>query len=489
VRDFDELAENYQFTPVRMGAGNLSGYLHLHSTETKAVLSSKEFHHFDDDENGWFDLEIEDHRGSRILLHNALTNSQSMGGVSGGKRTGSYTSDIFPNIVVLGSENLRKDRKVQSLSFTIEGGENFFVYDVLERRSFHAQPDRNKVLEAIRRGAWKPPKGLSKRSDANDPHDIYIIHRPRTYLDVQVADARVRVWHSRAQRGLGWTGHEIRITPVISITFSNPISIDDALDRLWQVKGFFDQLALTDLRVKSVSVSKFKKGWPAADLYLPNEAQRKPKQRLDVHPLHVPFSRWKERRRFGAALGKWLQHSERRRFFRAAIRLSLSRLERGSDPTLLTLLMAGIESLPELSASSGVSKETIKEMAYAAHAVEPSLDVGAIRGLLGPLGRTSPKQRLRRLVDGFFTGNVEGDGEVFLSKSLELRNKIAHGKWMIENERQAAGELARAIVYLCVAYDLRTSGFPSAKDEPEARRLLADSRMSWAWQGYKQWSA
>jgi hypothetical protein len=146
VRDFAELAENYQFTPVRMGAGNLSGYLHLHSNETKAVLSSKEFHHFDDDENGWFDLEIEDHRGSRILLHNALTNSQSMGGVSGGKRTGSYTSDIFPNIVILGSENLRKDRRVQSLSFTIEGGENFFVYDVLEWRSFHAHPTGIKCL-------------------------------------------------------------------------------------------------------------------------------------------------------------------------------------------------------------------------------------------------------------------------------------------------------------------------------------------------------
>lgn len=374
MRGFAELAESYQFIPVRVGSGNVSGYLHLHSTDTKAVLSSEEFHHFDEDENGWFDLEVEDNRGSRVLLHNALTNSQSMGGMSGGERKGSYTSDIFPNIVILDSQNLREDRSVQSISFTIEGGENFFVYDTLEWRSLHAQPDRHKVLDAIRRGAWKAPKGLSSRSDANDPHEVYIIHRPGTYLDVQLADARLRVWHSRSQKGLGWTGHEIRITPVISITFKNPVSIDDAIDRLWQTKGFFDELALNDLRVKSVSVSEFKKRWPAADVYLPNEARREPKRRLDVHPLNVPFSRWKERKRFGAALGQWLERSDDRRFFRAAIRLSLSRLERESDPTLITLLMAGIESLPELSAPSGVSKETIK-MAHAAHAVEPSLDL------------------------------------------------------------------------------------------------------------------
>lgn len=311
MRDFAEIAAEYQFAPVRAAAGNLAGYLHLDGKDTKAVLNSAEFHHLDDkdDENGWFDLELEDHRGSRVLLHNALTQSKSMPGSRRGKRSGSYTSTVFPNIVVSGVENLRSDRTLYQMAFQFEGAENFFVYNTIEWRSFHGQSNKRPVLKVVRDGAWKAPKGLRGRNYANDLDEVYIIHKPKTYLSFRLEDMKIGVWHARSTHGMGWTGHEIRITPVISVVFDKPVSVGDAIDRVWRIKGFFDQLALCDLRVRAISLSKFKKGWPSADVYLPNESRKFTKRQLDIHPTNVPFSRWKERRNFCATFEKWLAFS------------------------------------------------------------------------------------------------------------------------------------------------------------------------------------
>lgn len=482
MRSFKELSKAFKFVPVRSGNPELAGYLHLDGKNSKASLSSKGFHHFDDDENGWFDVEIEDQRGSRILLHNSLTTTQSMGVATANGKAGLYASDIFPNVVVIGTENLRKDRTLSSLSFKFEGAENFFIYDTVEWHSFYNQGSKREVLKAIRKEAWKPKGSAQRKSDVNDVHDIYIVHQPKTYLRIRLEDMEIKVWHSRFQRGHGWAGHEIKITPVISVAFARPITVDDALDRVWRIKGFFDQLALDDLNIKALTFSKFKKGWPAAEVYLPNEANRPNKRRLDVHPLHVPYSRWAERKKFQTVFQNWLAQSQERRFFRAAVRLSLVRLQREIDPTLITLLMAGVESLDELDEPPIISKSTIDKMAAAAHAVAPVVEKSLIRGLLGGLRRTSPKARLRKVCAQSF---VSSEFDDFLSVALDFRNRIAHGREMDDAERASAGELAKALTFLAVAYDLSKSGMPEQGDDAHGRRLLAFSRMEWAWQGYK----
>lgn len=296
---------------------------------------------------------------------------------------------------------------------------------------------------------------------------------------------RIRVLHSRYQRGGGWTGHEIRVTPIVSVIFEKPVSVDEAVNRIWRIKGFFDQLSLCDLRIKAISFSKFKKGWPRAEVYLPNEHRKTAKRLLDVHPTNVPFSRWAERKKFQACLLRWLAHSEERRFFRSALRLSLVRLQTEIDPTLITLLMAGVESLAGLGGRSGISPETVKKMADAVHRIDPTIDYASIKGLLGSLGRTSPKQRLRKIADRSFVSAVDRDIEDFTSSSVKLRNQIAHGRGLDQFERAAAGDLTQALTYLCVAYDLQTSGIPPREEDTEKRGFLALSRMAWAWQGYK----
>ncbi|GAA4643020.1 hypothetical protein GCM10023115_09800 [Pontixanthobacter gangjinensis] len=483
MRSFKQIEADYQFTPIRANVGSLAGYLHLGGPETKVVLNSTDFHHFDDDENGWFDLELRDHRGFQILLHNALSQSQSMPGSVGGKSAGSYTSSIFPNTVIFGTENLRNDKSLHHMSFELEAAENFFVYDTIEWRSMHGQKDKQTVLDAIRSGAWKPPRGLKSREHASDPADIYIVHKPKTYLNITLEDMKIKVWHSRSRRGLGWTSHEIKITPMIGVTFSTPVSIDQAIDRLWRIKGFFDQLALCDLSIKRVSFSKFKKGWPSADVYLSNEIEDGKKRRREVHPTNVPYSRWRERNQFSKIMESWLAVSDQRHFFRAAIRLSLLRLEKEIDASLITLLMAGIESLPELGGKSGVSSTTISKMADAAHAVDASIDLDAIRGLLGAFQRTSPRQRLTNLANGLFPKSE--DISTFVSIALQLRNKFAHGTKLTDGEQSIAGDVARTLVYLCVTYDLHTTGFPIDRKASDERNLLALTSMNWAWQGYK----
>jgi hypothetical protein len=408
-----------------------------------------------------------------------------MPGVLDGKRAGTYVSDVFPNTVIIGSENLRKDRTILGISIEFEGVENFFVYDTIEWRSFYGQDKKQDVLKAIREGAWQPPRGLRGREYVSDPDEIYVVHRPKTYLSFQIEDMTIKVWHSRSQRGLGWTGHEIKVTPIISVAFQSPISIDDAIERVWRIKGFFDQLALDDLQVRSLTFSKFKKGWPSADVYLSNEAQKTRERRLDLHPMHVPFSRWNERKRFRETFSNWLSLSQERAFFRAAIRLSLIRLSREDDPTLITLIMAGIESLSELAGPSGISKETINEMASAAHKIDPSIEIESIKSLLGGLRRTSPKQRLLEVCASSFVAPSEDANVTFATAAINFRNQIAHGRGLDEIDRRMAAELARALCYLCVAYDLETSGMPTKVTDKEGRSLLATSRMKWAWQGFK----
>jgi hypothetical protein len=485
MRRFKELAEENQFSPIRAIDSDLAGYLHLDGTSTKAALNSKDFHHFENDDDGWFNLEIEDHRGSRVLLHNALTQSQSMPGYAAGKSVGSYTSEIFPNIVIFGTENLRNDRTLLQLSFILEGAENFFVYDIIERHSFYGSAGGKSALKSVREEAWKPPQSLRERGYSNDPDEIYVIHHPKRYLSLDIEDMKVSVSHSRYQRGLGWAGHKIEIVPVISMIFKAPITINDALDRIWRVKGFFDQLSLDDLRISAISFSKFKKGWPSSDVYLPNEANRARDRRLEVHPIYIPFSRWNERKKFQESLYNWLVTSRERRFFRAAIRLSLVRLQQQIDPTLITLLVAGIESLSELGGKSGVSKQMINDMANAAHKMAPSVDLSSIKGMLGTLGRISPKQRLQKIAALVSTGKVDIDVEAFASATIELRNQIAHGRGFDELERAAAGHIAEALTYLCVAYDLQSSGMPSKSEDSDKRGLLATSKMNLAWMGYK----
>ncbi len=173
-------------------------------------------------------------------------------------------------------------------------------------------------------------------------------------------------------------------------------------------------------------------------------------------------------------------------FFRAALRLSLTRLERERDPTLITLVMAAIESLPELERLSGISKEDIREMSFAPHKVSPNVDLAAIRALLGGLRRTSPKRRLETLAEEYFCSDNSQEISIFSARSIGFRNKIAHGNWLDENERSAAGDIVEALVYLCLSFDLQTSGFPARDGDSEGRRLLAVSRLEWAWQGFRQ---
>ncbi|MEM6827032.1 MAG: hypothetical protein AAF553_03740 [Pseudomonadota bacterium] len=473
MKSFAELESENQFLPILKTGGDLAGYIHLDGSDTKVSLTSEGFHHFDGDEVGWFELEVVDRRGSQILLHNALNKSSSMPGLASGKRAGFYTSEIYPNVVIVGAENLRKDRTLSSLSFEFEGAENFFVYDTIEWLSFWQEPRKREVLKHIRKSAWKPPRASRLKSDVNDPFDIYVIHRSKTYLDFEIEDMRIRVTHTQSHSGFGWTGLEIKLCPTVSITFDNPVSIDDALDRVWRIKGFFDQVATSDLRVKALSFSKFKKGWPAASVYLPNEIRKTAGRQLDIHPIYVPFSRWKERKKFQQVFKAWLQKSDKRRFFRAATRLSFLRLEDRQDPTLLPILMAGVESLKELEAPSQLSKETIALMVNAASEVEPTIELHFIKAALGALRRTSPRSRLEVILNQTLNDGDANEIPQLARRIVDSRNDVAHGRNFQNAQSTMTGTLAEFLANLCVEYDLETCGMPKQSEDTENRKTSA----------------
>lgn len=124
------------------------------------------------------------------------------------------------------------------MAFQFEGAENFFVHDTIEWHSLHGQNDRRAMLSSIRDAAWSPPKSLRERRQLNDPNEVYVIHNSKAYLSLHIDDLKIVVWHARSQTGMGWTGHQIKITPTISVTFDKPVSVDEAITVAWRIKGF-----------------------------------------------------------------------------------------------------------------------------------------------------------------------------------------------------------------------------------------------------------
>lgn len=479
MRSAAEFEKRYASVPVRlaMKGRSGSGVLSLAGPDTQVTLSSSEYQRERDPHTGWFDLVLEQNNGAKILLHNALTNTTGM--PHGERREWEYR--IFPNLVVLDAEQILPSGKVRSISFTADGLEDIFYYELAEWQSLHGAPAR--TLKALR-NLRSIEKVYPRDYEYFSPRDVYLLHRLPRVLRERVGDRIYEIW-----LGLSERHHHNALTlaprAIATLRFDRAVPLDTALDAVWAWRRFFQQLAMKPLPFGEMSCrGSGRRQQRSSDLYFPNMEQDAPK--ASRHPIefrasHVPYGQWKHRRKFAEAMRRWLEADERRRLFRARVDRVLEQMRHETSSRLVMDLCAAIESLTELKGPSAVSDKDVAAIADAAGAAAakatPPIPKDRVRGLLALLQHQSLPQRMKLLAAALEPELDKADAREIIKSARDLRNFEAHGSYWDEMTMPLVAPTLDALASLCVFWDLKTSGFPAAFDD---RELLAARRTDWA---------
>jgi hypothetical protein len=479
MRSAAEFEKRYASIPVRlaMKGRSGSGVLSLAGRDTKVTLSSPEYVRERDPHTGWFDLVFEQNDGGKILLHNALTNSTGM--PHGERREWEYR--IFPNLVVLDAEQILPSGKVRSISFTAEGLEEIFYYELAEWQPLHGAPAGTlKALRDLRAIEKDYPRDYEYFS----PRDVYLLHRLPRVMRERVGD---RVYEICL--GLSERHHHNAVTlaphAVATLRFRRSVPLDTALDAVWAWRRFFQQLAMKPLPFGEMSCRGSRRAQQrSSSLYFPSMEQDAPtgsRHPIEFRASHVPYGQWKHRRKFAEAMRRWIEADERRRLFRVRVDRVLEQMRNETSSRLVMDLCAAIESLTELKGRSATSDEAVAMIADAAIAAgaktKPAVPEERIRGILGLLQHQSLSQRMKLLAAEAEPEVTKGNAREIIRLARDLRNFEAHGSYWDEMTLPLVAPTLDALASLCVLWDLKTSGFAAAFDD---RELLAARRADWA---------
>jgi hypothetical protein len=352
---FEALEKRYRHSTINLidsEQPEAFGFLALTREQTEVSLaSSKQLTHVPDG-NGWFDLCVREDNGNVILLHNALTLKRAQYGLEG-----HYSETIFPNILVFGDKSLSADFQVSSISFTFPALKYFLFYQSFER--INLRDAKKQDFEALR----KVKNKHRQRVDYNRPSELYIIHNLPPYpIKFRVEDRGYSIFWGHSE-GVGRHIVDVKAKPIANIKFKRPVSIDRAIDHVWDWKRFFEQLSFQPLNVDSVSVmSNTRQPSHSVDIYLPNL----PADKSTVHPGDIPMNMWKDRARLSVAMQTWLSRGSKRETFRVAISRVLEESQTRTSLDDIVKLCAAVESLTEFDEESKISLEQISQLAGAA---------------------------------------------------------------------------------------------------------------------------
>ena len=138
MQSFSELEEENSRTNVRfsyLGFGG-AGVLTIAGKDTVVKLSTSQFCNFDTDDNGWFDLALQSGNGDKLFLHNALQSGMT----SYGTDVLHFETTIFPNYIAFGADHLSDTGQLTTIGFSLQGLDNFFHFEVIERHSLYKTP-------------------------------------------------------------------------------------------------------------------------------------------------------------------------------------------------------------------------------------------------------------------------------------------------------------------------------------------------------------
>lgn len=454
MKSFAELAAKYQQLTVHGSTpgSDISGMLVLAGSETMAHLSSAQPLDQGSNEKGWFDLALTGPSGMPILLRNALLTSFTDYGLFGGAPSARNAVRIYPNLVLFNDSGL-SDRQVRAVRFSAGGMEHFFAYPVLDRITLGEG-------DVALHQALKVKRTPSRGKEPFNPRSIYVRQSYNSPVKFRSGDARFRIdIHCSAN----WQRAQERfaLQPLGTILFDEPVALDTALERVWEWRRFFSQIAFQPLPLTGLAASgTHKEPGAQTEIYIPS-SHEKELERDPLAAVDIPFNSWRERGSMQRAMQGWYAHQTRRDTFRGLVSHVIGTMHRRIDAKQILTLCAAIESLDELSEPSTLSgsdlRAIIKAAREAASARMAEVDPGRIASALAMLQRPSLAHRLNRLGENL--PMLAKEDMVLLIRTVQrLRNSSAHGHdhGMVESGLIAPATIALAAA--CVLFDLTSSG-------------------------------
>lgn len=433
-----------------------SGMLELKGDKTRAVLNTSEAFRFGAKRSGWFDVRLRDGDGKRILLHNAISLETRMPHAE----RSDYGETLFPNIIVFEADCLGKGDMVRKVSFSTAKLADFFHYQHYEWHSMYRADA--KVRRSIR-DLRRMPQIYPREYDVFAPDDVYVTHRVPTGIKFRVDD---RVYRASSYLGGGSNGFNkvtLQSEAFAEISFDRPISIDAALDHVWDWRRFFQQLAMEPLPVLSMSLKGTARNdhrW--ASVLMPN-LSREPGANTNIRSFNAgeaPFNDWSERHNLAKLMQAWLSKNAERRLFRAMVDNVLT-APHGIELNHINGLTAAIDSLNELKGTA-VSKEDLDVLAAGAVAAARAHNIDVpetrINAVIGGMKNQPLRQKLKATAKPLASILTSKDANRLITEVLELRRTSAHGHAVADMTLPTLMPTVRALVGLCVMWDLATCG-------------------------------
>lgn len=460
--DFKKLEAKFERTPVKLlDYEDATGVLHLQGHDSILHFSTaEEFAPHGVDENGWFSLRLRASDGHEILIHHAVRTGSTQHGWKEGKY---HTIDIFPNVVISNSRGVSKTRSIRRISFRLNKLSQFFYYHHAETLRAHDLTEEQKaLLEGLRYNHdWGPFL----------PDDIYIVHNYPEFFRFKVGNRAYSVWAGGTRTAASVSTLNAVVYPVPTIEFDEPVDIQEALDRIWEWRRFFNQLAQSELEFESVWLQgPGDDRSPIGNVYLPNlpNVQRRNTRQRRPHEVSVynlPLSQWEEREQLGEVMRKWLELGEERRVFRTRLGGVIADMTERVDASDIIELSSGIEALDELGGKKSFPPNLVGEMAKAAaekaKAAKIEISIERLGGVLGSLQRPSLALRLRELSRRVSPEVSEADADTLAKSVAKIRNTSAHGASLEAQIQPLVSPTIAALAALCGRFDLETAGMPS----------------------------
>ncbi len=471
MQPFDLIAAENATIPVTVvGKRAVQGILKLDGRKSRLELLSTKFFHFETDEKGWCDITLLGPKGLRITAHNAVF--AGTGQSWGRGRKPMHRASIFPNTLIMNSRGHNSKGKVAQISFSLTGFNDFFHYQYIEELDpFDLDDNAKTLLKNLR-------YNNENRLDSFHLSHIYVCHRPKKVLTFKVDDRDYSIWGG-LREGSGWHGIDLSIEHSATIRFKKPVLLDEALDRVYEWRQFFNQMAMVPLPIAAISISATNgKRAVIGDLYIPYLTEPKPirKGLYGLSPAYLPLNRWEDRNKLAQCMKNWLKQAGNRRPFRARLDTVIEHMQEGTRQSDISELCSGIDSLAELGKKTKFPDDMIEKMAKAAFdsisvSVE-AITLERVNGVLGQLQQRSLKEKMLELASLAIPENYKEDTQRIVNLAARMRQDAAHRGVVSEDLYSALQPVADALACLCVAYDLTQCGIPLFGEDREISNCI-----------------
>lgn len=483
-KSFHDLEQSYGSTAVTTTTDDglrVTGRLTVAGRETTVDVEANGYLGRRKSEEGWFDLTLTENGDRKIHLHNAIVqlSSDSPAG------RGHFRHKIYPNIIVFDAQNLAPGNRVQQISFRLKNLIYFFWYEMTEEYDLGDRKEAFvELLSKLRedRGELIKDSGIAREFDFLDPERIFLAHRSPDKMEFTVGDITYSIFMGSYTRGTSYNSIDVRHEPMATITFPEPVTIQEATSAVWKWNRFFNQIARMNLELLEVSVcGSLDERAPMSAVYLTNErwAPSDTDPHHEFHPAAVPHSSWAERDKLKTLMMHWLECETDRHRYRVFVDGVIKQRFKADGFRQIAALCAAVDSLGGMSSESKLEKSTLAEMVKSAAEHVPDIPQDRIKAALGSLSSTSLRFKIEKMTQVVAPGLTDEAVARFSKQVKRLRNIAAHGIPEEPLQQPLLMPVCDALLALCILYDQELSGLDTTVTEFQGR-LVARQDLSWA---------